>query len=96
MLDVLTRYKSFVKIVAEFKSCPSAHKMNQVLKDLHDDMTKCFKKDLGLKGTWDEGLLCDYLMERLFSFSILTARVFYLGDPAKHAEPTGPACALRN
>uniref|UniRef100_A0A3B4BK30 Uncharacterized protein n=1 Tax=Periophthalmus magnuspinnatus TaxID=409849 RepID=A0A3B4BK30_9GOBI len=36
--------------------------------------------------SWQKPLVCSYTMERLFSFSILTARVFSVGDPANHAE----------
>uniref|UniRef100_A0A673CXP8 Uncharacterized protein n=1 Tax=Sphaeramia orbicularis TaxID=375764 RepID=A0A673CXP8_9TELE len=36
--------------------------------------------------------LCQYTMERLFSFSILAARVFSLGDPANHPEGTLHTC----
>uniref|UniRef100_A0A3Q3JVE2 Uncharacterized protein n=1 Tax=Monopterus albus TaxID=43700 RepID=A0A3Q3JVE2_MONAL len=35
---------------------------------------------------WQEIPLCHYTMDRLFSFSILTARVFAVGDPAHHTQ----------
>lgn len=33
---------------------------------------------------WEAELLCHYTMQRLYSFSIFTARVFAMGDPANH------------
>uniref|UniRef100_A0A665SY94 Uncharacterized protein n=1 Tax=Echeneis naucrates TaxID=173247 RepID=A0A665SY94_ECHNA len=41
---------------------------------------------------WEEALLCQYTMDRLFSFSTLTARVFAAGDPAHHAEGSAQRC----
>uniref|UniRef100_A0A8C5C4C5 Uncharacterized protein n=1 Tax=Gadus morhua TaxID=8049 RepID=A0A8C5C4C5_GADMO len=35
---------------------------------------------------------CHYVMERLFSFSILAARVFALGDPAQHSQGSAGQC----
>ncbi|KAK7884407.1 hypothetical protein WMY93_027530 [Mugilogobius chulae] len=113
MLDVLSSYKSFVSFLAELKSCPVAAEVVPVLRQLHKDMSSCVRSrteyhphhkvdHINFKSTefWKEGLLCDYTMERLFSFSILTARVFSVGDPVNHAAPTEPAdspkCTLQN
>uniref|UniRef100_A0A3Q1JU52 Uncharacterized protein n=1 Tax=Anabas testudineus TaxID=64144 RepID=A0A3Q1JU52_ANATE len=41
---------------------------------------------------WQESLLCHYTMDRLFSFSILTARVFAVGDPSGHTEGSAQRC----
>ncbi|CAL8319566.1 unnamed protein product [Merluccius merluccius] len=43
---------------------------------------------------WEADAMCHYVMERIFSFSVLAARVFALGDPARHDHhvPAGP-CA---
>lgn len=41
---------------------------------------------------WQEALLCRYTMDRLFSFSILVARVFAVGDPAHHAKSSVQNC----
>ncbi|CAL9703270.1 unnamed protein product [Knipowitschia caucasica] len=114
MLNVLTSYQSFVKSLSEFTSCPVAHQMNPVLLQLHEDMSRCVKSrteynhhedhisERKFQGfdNWTMELLCKYTMERLFSFSILTARVFSVGDPANHADSTEyadtPKCALQN
>ncbi|KAF0035851.1 hypothetical protein F2P81_011163 [Scophthalmus maximus] len=40
---------------------------------------------------WQD-LQCNYTRNRLFSFSILTARVFAVGDPAHHAESSAQKC----
>uniref|UniRef100_A0AAV2LZH1 Peptidase metallopeptidase domain-containing protein n=1 Tax=Knipowitschia caucasica TaxID=637954 RepID=A0AAV2LZH1_KNICA len=88
MLNVLTSYQSFVKSLSEFTSCPVAHQMNPVLLQLHEDMSRCVKSrteynhhedhisERKFQGfdNWTMELLCKYTMERLFSFSILTAR----------------------
>lgn len=42
---------------------------------------------------WEEELLCFYTLDRLFSFSILAARVFAVGDPAHHALGSPQMCA---
>uniref|UniRef100_A0A3P9H967 Uncharacterized protein n=1 Tax=Oryzias latipes TaxID=8090 RepID=A0A3P9H967_ORYLA len=41
---------------------------------------------------WKEPLLCHYTLDRLFSFSILTARVFAAGDPAQHTASSAQKC----
>ncbi|CAL8367117.1 unnamed protein product [Lota lota] len=41
---------------------------------------------------WEAADLCHYIMERLFSFSIISARVFALGDPAKHSHGSAGQC----
>lgn len=41
---------------------------------------------------WQKGLLCRYVLDRLFSFSILTARVFAVGDPAGHSVTLNQIC----
>ncbi|XP_071402000.1 interleukin-23 subunit alpha-like [Centroberyx affinis] len=41
---------------------------------------------------WEKPLLCQYTMDRLFSFSIFTARVFGLGDPAHHTGASADKC----
>uniref|UniRef100_A0A3Q2XN73 Uncharacterized protein n=1 Tax=Hippocampus comes TaxID=109280 RepID=A0A3Q2XN73_HIPCM len=43
-------------------------------------------------GTWKEDLLCQYILDRLFSFSILTARVFAVGHPAHHSQGGAHKC----
>lgn len=49
-----------------------------ILQDASNDTTEHIPR-------WQEKLLCHYTLDRLFSFSILTARVFAVGDPAGHA-----------
>uniref|UniRef100_A0A3B5B127 Uncharacterized protein n=1 Tax=Stegastes partitus TaxID=144197 RepID=A0A3B5B127_9TELE len=41
---------------------------------------------------WEEAPLCHYTMDRLFSFSIFTARVFAVGDPTRHNEGSAQKC----
>uniref|UniRef100_A0A667YUZ2 Uncharacterized protein n=1 Tax=Myripristis murdjan TaxID=586833 RepID=A0A667YUZ2_9TELE len=41
---------------------------------------------------WQKPLLCRYTLDRLFSFSIFTARVFGRGDPAHHADSSAGQC----
>lgn len=43
--------------------------------------------------TWMRDTLCtSYTFDRLFSFSILTARVFALGDPTRHTDGSAQKC----
>uniref|UniRef100_A0A3B3I6S6 Uncharacterized protein n=1 Tax=Oryzias latipes TaxID=8090 RepID=A0A3B3I6S6_ORYLA len=41
---------------------------------------------------WYEPFLCSYTLDRLFSFSILNARVFAAGDPAQHTASSAQKC----
>ncbi|KAJ0064429.1 hypothetical protein NL108_006452 [Boleophthalmus pectinirostris] len=111
MLDVLTSYESFVKTEVDLKGCAGAREVQPVLNKLHNHMSRCVKSRTEYHHhkvdhthekleDWQRPLLCNYTIERLFSFSILTARVFSVGDPANHAEPTeradSPNCAQKN
>lgn len=41
---------------------------------------------------WEKPYLCHYILDRLFSFSIFTARVLSVGDPAHHTDGTTQKC----
>ncbi|KAK9515197.1 hypothetical protein VZT92_025863 [Zoarces viviparus] len=108
ILNVLTRYISAVERVAGFQSCSEfVSKVKPAMQNLHKDMNKCVKTRTGTNHQmdshtskeethdierWQEELLCHYTMDRLFSFSILSARVFAVGDPAHHAEGSAQKC----
>ncbi|TKS76689.1 hypothetical protein D9C73_010779 [Collichthys lucidus] len=93
MFNVLTRYRSEVEKVSRFEICSVANKVKPALSKMLDDMNRCVKhpeaiitEDTRTVERNEQPLLCRYTLERLFSFSILTARVFALGDPALHTE----------
>uniref|UniRef100_A0A4W6FAR0 Uncharacterized protein n=1 Tax=Lates calcarifer TaxID=8187 RepID=A0A4W6FAR0_LATCA len=95
ILSVLTGYISAVERVSGFQSCSAfASKVKPVMQKLHKDMSKCSisKEETEPILDWQEALLCHYTMDRLFSFSILTARVFAVGDPTHHAEGSAQTC----
>lgn len=49
--------------------------------------------DSTVTDTWMRDTLCtSYTFDRLFSFSILTARVFALGDPIRHTDESAQKC----
>ncbi|KAJ3586048.1 hypothetical protein NHX12_012449 [Muraenolepis orangiensis] len=50
-------------------------------------------EDYGVEDNmWHATDLCNYTVERVFSFSILAARVFASGDPAKHGHGSAAQC----
>eukprot|EP00064_Thunnus_orientalis_P015733 superscaffoldBa00002975_g15790 len=99
MFKALTSYNSVVETVARFPSCSEfVSKVKPALDKLHEDMSRCVKSkgvthdqqgshtsEEETISQWEKPLLCQYTLDRLFSFSILTARVFAVGDPANHA-----------
>uniref|UniRef100_A0A3P9MVB8 Pectinesterase inhibitor domain-containing protein n=1 Tax=Poecilia reticulata TaxID=8081 RepID=A0A3P9MVB8_POERE len=108
ILGVLTSYASAVERISAFESCSEfTSTVNPALKKLHRDMGKCVrslggkleKEHHGKKAEhhpvehWKEAFVCQYTLERLFSFSILTARVFAAGDPAQHSEGSSHRCS---
>uniref|UniRef100_A0A3P9KNX5 Uncharacterized protein n=1 Tax=Oryzias latipes TaxID=8090 RepID=A0A3P9KNX5_ORYLA len=50
------------------------------------------EKDTWPTENWYEPFLCHYTLDRVFSFSILTARVFAAGDPAQHTASSAQKC----
>ncbi|XP_049921516.1 uncharacterized protein LOC126403102 [Epinephelus moara] len=108
MLNVLTSYMSAVERVAGFESCSKFVKEVELpIHKLHKDMSSCVKSTAEIhhqkesstnkeetwpKGHWKEIYLCQYTMDRLFSFSILAARVFAVGDPAHHTDIVAQKC----
>ncbi|KAM3618073.1 uncharacterized protein V6R79_014917 [Siganus canaliculatus] len=107
MLSVLTSYNTAVERVSGFQSCSKfVSEVKPAMQKLHQDMTKCVKsrngrtQQMGVSNEeaepvarWQEDLLCHYTLDRLFSFSILTARVFAVGDPAHHTDGSAPKCS---
>uniref|UniRef100_A0A3Q3KYB6 Uncharacterized protein n=1 Tax=Mastacembelus armatus TaxID=205130 RepID=A0A3Q3KYB6_9TELE len=88
-------YKSAVERVGGFQSCSEfVSKVKPVMQKLHKDMNTCVNSREGMTNEkhWQEALLCHYTLDRLFSFSILTARVFAVGDPAHHAQGSVQKC----
>uniref|UniRef100_A0A3B5KQ17 Uncharacterized protein n=1 Tax=Takifugu rubripes TaxID=31033 RepID=A0A3B5KQ17_TAKRU len=43
--------------------------------------------------SWEQEGLCLYTLNRLHSFSILTARIFAVGNPAHHMDDSPQKCA---
>ncbi|TMS15993.1 ORM1-like protein 2 [Larimichthys crocea] len=85
MLKVLTSYRSEVERVSRFEICSVANKVKPELSKMLDDMSRCVKhpkviinEDTRTVERNEQPLLCRYTLDRLFSFSILTARVFAL------------------
>ncbi|KAM7405150.1 hypothetical protein PAMP_012434 [Pampus punctatissimus] len=100
--NALTSYESAIEDVAGFQSCSEfARRVKPALHKLHTDMSRCvnLKHQKGSHITkqvpidhWQEALLCHYTLDRLFSFSVLTARVFAVGDPAHHTVASAQKC----
>ncbi|KAK2851795.1 hypothetical protein Q5P01_008071 [Channa striata] len=108
ILDVLKSYSAAIERIAEFPVCSNyATKVKPVMLKLQRDMNACVKSRGGTHRQeasqlsnevpqsiyrWQEPLLCHYTLDRLFSFSIFTARVFAVGDPAGHTEGSAQRC----
>uniref|UniRef100_A0A3B5RBI6 Uncharacterized protein n=2 Tax=Xiphophorus TaxID=8082 RepID=A0A3B5RBI6_XIPMA len=96
IFGVLTSYASAVERISAFESCSEfTSTVNPALKKLHRDMGKCVRSKAEHQPVehWKEAYVCQYTLERLFSFSILTARVFAAGDPAQHSEGSAHRCS---
>ncbi|KAK5609052.1 hypothetical protein CRENBAI_016929 [Crenichthys baileyi] len=108
IFGVLMNYSSAVERISLFESCSEfTSTVKPALKKLQRDMSKCVRS-LGGKQEkepsvtnkepqpvehWKKPLLCRYTLDRLFAFSILTARVFAVGDPAHHSEGSSHKCS---
>ncbi|KAM6982004.1 uncharacterized protein LKV04_012700 [Tautogolabrus adspersus] len=108
MLDVLRSYNSYVEMISGFQCCSQfANKVKPALHNLLRDMSRCVNSRTGMnqqKEThisaedtqplleWHEAPLCHYTLDRLFSFSIISARVFAVGDPAHHSDGSAQKC----
>ncbi|KAM8829901.1 uncharacterized protein ACB058_018368 [Synchiropus picturatus] len=103
--NVLAGYWSVLQMVSEFHSCSEfVRKLKPTVLQIHQDIGRCAKSKSSLHETppligapekvaWlHEDYLCRYTLDRLFSFSILTARVFAVGDPARHSEGSAQKC----
>ncbi|XP_054602093.2 uncharacterized protein [Nothobranchius furzeri] len=107
IFTVLTSYSSAVEMISAFDSCSEFTSIvKPALRKLHRDMSKCVRS-LGGKhekephvskvepeavDQWKEAFLCHYVLDRVFSFSILAARVFAVGHPAHHDEGSSQKC----
>uniref|UniRef100_A0A668T9N9 Uncharacterized protein n=1 Tax=Oreochromis aureus TaxID=47969 RepID=A0A668T9N9_OREAU len=83
--------------ISEFENCSEfASQVMPVINKLHKDVTKCAdsKGDWGAEkvSLWEKPYLCHYTLDRLFSFSIFTARVLSVGDPVHHTNGTTQKC----
>ncbi|KAK5924418.1 hypothetical protein CgunFtcFv8_001287 [Champsocephalus gunnari] len=100
LLHVSSSYRSAVKRVSEFEKCSKfASKLQPAMLKLQRDMRRCVGARarggahlpqqpsdwLEAVERWQEASLCRFTLDRLFSFSVLTARVFAVGDPSLHA-----------
>uniref|UniRef100_A0A3B3U2K4 Uncharacterized protein n=1 Tax=Poecilia latipinna TaxID=48699 RepID=A0A3B3U2K4_9TELE len=83
IFGVLASYASAVERISAFESCSEFTSTHHGKKAEHQPV----------EGRWKEALVCQYTLERLFSFSILTARVFAAGDPAQHSEGSAHRCS---
>ncbi|CAJ1084590.1 uncharacterized protein LOC109985487 [Xyrichtys novacula] len=108
MLEVLRNYDAYVEKISKFESCSQfANKVKPALINFHRDVSICVRSRAGMEHheesdaslddsqslhPWQEPLLCHYTLDRLFSFSILSARVFAVGDPAHHSEGSAQKC----
>ncbi|XP_076734578.1 uncharacterized protein LOC143414325 [Maylandia zebra] len=104
IIKVLDRYRSLVRRISEFERCSEfASQVVPVINKLHTDVTKCADSkgewgavDLAVGEVtipeWEKPYLCHYILDRLFSFSIFTARVLSVGDPAHHTDGTTQKC----
>uniref|UniRef100_A0A8C2ZR66 Uncharacterized protein n=1 Tax=Cyclopterus lumpus TaxID=8103 RepID=A0A8C2ZR66_CYCLU len=79
ILNVLTSYISAVETVAGFQSCSELE--SHTSKEVTHPITQ-----------FEEELMCHHILDRLFSFSIVSARVFAVGDPAHHTEGSAQKC----
>uniref|UniRef100_A0A8D3CC54 Uncharacterized protein n=1 Tax=Scophthalmus maximus TaxID=52904 RepID=A0A8D3CC54_SCOMX len=85
MLGVLTSYNALVERVSGFESLACKEFAN--VSEEETPVTPRWQ----VTPHWQD-LQCNYTRNRLFSFSILTARVFAVGDPAHHAESSAQKC----
>uniref|UniRef100_A0A3B3CRA2 Uncharacterized protein n=1 Tax=Oryzias melastigma TaxID=30732 RepID=A0A3B3CRA2_ORYME len=92
IFSTLKNYNSAVKKISGFQSCmKAAGKVAPVLEKLSKDMIGEEKETQTIEH-WKEPLLCRYTLDRLFSFSIHSARVFAAGDPSRHATSSAHKC----
>uniref|UniRef100_A0A3B4F0K1 Uncharacterized protein n=2 Tax=Haplochromini TaxID=319058 RepID=A0A3B4F0K1_9CICH len=82
IIKVLDRYRSLVRRISEFERCSEF--ASQVVPDLAVGEVTIPE--------WEKPYLCHYILDRLFSFSIFTARVLSVGDPAHHTDGTTQKC----
>uniref|UniRef100_A0A8C6VXJ9 Uncharacterized protein n=1 Tax=Nothobranchius furzeri TaxID=105023 RepID=A0A8C6VXJ9_NOTFU len=91
-------------MISAFDSCSEFTSIvKPALRKLHRDMSKCvrslggkhekvMKDEIKTVDQWKEAFLCHYVLDRVFSFSILAARVFAVGHPAHHDEGSSQKC----
>nr|AKQ06178.1 putative interleukin-23 subunit p19b [Oncorhynchus mykiss] len=89
MVSALKNYTVVFGIISQFNSsCTKVgEKLNKVVEEVLFQMGEpCpdSEENWSKVNSWEEPGLCRDNIEKLFSFSILMARVFAPGDPAKH------------
>ncbi|XP_020491503.2 uncharacterized protein [Labrus bergylta] len=108
ILDVLRNYNTYVEMISKFRSCSQfANKVKPALHNLLRDMSRCVSAKTGMNQQeethisaedtqppryWHEAPFCHYTLDRLFTFSIISARVFARGDPAHHSDSSAQMC----
>ncbi|CAK6963788.1 hypothetical protein EYF80_059385 [Scomber scombrus] len=106
IFKAIRSYKSVLKTVDRFPCCSGyVSSVKKALHNMETDMGKCVKLSEAINHQeeshtsngqgirdYEQLILCHYTMDRLFSFSILAARVFAVGDPAHHTEGSVQKC----
>ncbi|KAM9828131.1 uncharacterized protein ACBT44_020848 isoform 2-T2 [Syngnathus typhle] len=105
ILKVLSSYVTALDKVARFASCSaSVSRVKPTSEALRKSVSACVQlnNDVSKEAeeprprpddvAWQEEPLCYYTLKRLFSFSLLTARVFAVGHPAAHSQGSAHVC----
>uniref|UniRef100_A0A3Q1BUH9 Uncharacterized protein n=2 Tax=Amphiprion TaxID=80969 RepID=A0A3Q1BUH9_AMPOC len=90
IFSLLRSYIALVEQVSGFQCC----KFGEEVKPALDKFVLLLQEPVKMVPVeyWMEAPLCQYTMDRLFSFSIFTARVFAVGDPTHHTEGSAQKC----
>ncbi|KAJ8016854.1 hypothetical protein DPEC_G00011670 [Dallia pectoralis] len=87
MVSALKNYRTVFGTISQFKkNCKNVGTtVSNVVTELLIHMKESSpEENWSTVHSWEEAGLCHDSLEKLFSFSILMARVFAPGDPAKH------------
>uniref|UniRef100_A0A669EH16 Uncharacterized protein n=1 Tax=Oreochromis niloticus TaxID=8128 RepID=A0A669EH16_ORENI len=87
MIKVLDVYRSLLRRISEFENCSEFASLLIVL--ILQDLP--VGEEVAIR-EWEKPYLCHYTLDRLFSFSIFTARVLSVGDPVHHTNGTTQKC----
>ncbi|KAL1020716.1 hypothetical protein UPYG_G00003720 [Umbra pygmaea] len=88
MVSALDNYKDIFGTISQFKNnCTKVgERVNKVVKGLLFQMVGTSSEEKrSIVNNWEELGICHDSIEKLFSFSVIMARVFAPGDPAKHS-----------